>query len=254
MYYNEHLNEKEFRDYFRYKLQQTQLNKIADELGVVAYRPDYHGNHDPNTVLFYTKEDHVHNLKVDALERQGWPVFTKSDRSRCPFPVEDKYVYRDYFWWFENTDANGCYTYQFANFGKIDLRDLREDTLEGAVRFEYAKKKKNDYVRSVGGILNLTEADETYNDFNREMIDAFKMIHKKCYLGNVNVYGDKPEKLIEEYTGQKIYNFSYSFCIPKHDEQLEKLIRDWNDTGNANLVDEITDRIEKIGGFNLIWF
>lgn len=50
----------------RYTQQQKALDEIATKLGVVAYRPDYHGwTGDKNTVLFYLKEDERHNRKVD---------------------------------------------------------------------------------------------------------------------------------------------------------------------------------------------
>ena len=49
-----------------YTQQQKTLDEIADKLGVVAYRPNYHGAEgDKNTVLFYLKEDEAHNRKVD---------------------------------------------------------------------------------------------------------------------------------------------------------------------------------------------
>jgi len=54
----------------RYREQQTHLNAIAAKHGVVCFRPDYHGKpRDANTVLFYTKEDHAYNCKLD---RNDW--------------------------------------------------------------------------------------------------------------------------------------------------------------------------------------
>ena len=52
-----------------YTQQQKTLDEIAEKLGVVAYRPSYHGaERDKNTVLFYLKEDEEHNREVDQRE------------------------------------------------------------------------------------------------------------------------------------------------------------------------------------------
>lgn len=49
-----------------YTQQQKTLDEIAEKLGVVAYRPSYHGaERDKNTVLFYLKEDEKYNREVD---------------------------------------------------------------------------------------------------------------------------------------------------------------------------------------------
>ena len=54
------------QDDIRYTEQTEALNEIAAKLGVVAYRPDYHGSRgDKNTVMFYTPEDEEHNRVVD---------------------------------------------------------------------------------------------------------------------------------------------------------------------------------------------
>ncbi|MDE6021481.1 MAG: hypothetical protein K2H01_10875, partial [Ruminococcus sp.] len=43
----------------RYKEQQKVLLKVANQLGVVYFKPDYHAkNNDCNTVLFYFKKDY----------------------------------------------------------------------------------------------------------------------------------------------------------------------------------------------------
>lgn len=54
---------------YQYSLQQDALDAIAAKVGVVAFRPNYHGGEgDKNTVLFYTKEDALYNLEVDRQE------------------------------------------------------------------------------------------------------------------------------------------------------------------------------------------
>lgn len=98
-----------------YERQQRYLNEIAQKLGVVCYRPNYHAKSgDKNTVLLYTKENHEYNSKL--------PDWASNEE------------YRPYFWSFENTDANGIESYQFANHGRIDLRGLKEqETLEAEI-------------------------------------------------------------------------------------------------------------------------
>lgn len=93
-----------------YISQQKMLNEIAQELGVVVFRPNYHGrDRDCNTVLFYTQEDNEYNCALDAQGReQGFDVSHEQ--------------YKRPFWWFENTDVNGHLTYEFANRGRINMR------------------------------------------------------------------------------------------------------------------------------------
>ena len=105
-----------------YERQQQYLDDIARELGVVAYRPDYHAaKNDKNTVLFYTRVDHEYNKSLPEGSRHEG--------------------YRDYFWWFENTDVKGAGTYDFANRGKIDLRGLTEKEVLRTVIGNALKRK-----------------------------------------------------------------------------------------------------------------
>ena len=82
----------------RYKEQQAALNQIASELGVVAYRPDYHGKvRDKNTVLFYTKEDEAHNRKVD-LEPTHYTQSEAHDRMKYQkVKIPEQCIWRDPF-------------------------------------------------------------------------------------------------------------------------------------------------------------
>lgn len=122
-----------FQNYTR---QQKALNDIARELGVVAYRPDYHGKRgDKNTVLFYTGEAHLHNKKVDRLAaRTGCRAYSHAEAADLPYRISEDQVYDDYFFAFENTDVNGTLSYDFANCGALDLRPLNErEVLKNAV-------------------------------------------------------------------------------------------------------------------------
>ena len=246
----------------RYKEQQAELNQIASELGVVAYRPDYHRKTlDKNTVLFYTKEDDAHNRKVD-LEPTHYTRSAANDcmkYQKCKIP--EQCIWRDPFWCFENTNVNGELSYGFANFGRLDLRSSRwKEVLKGDIQLGLATRKRICHLQAIGGAGMLMEADETYNEFNREAIRAMALRDGQTYLGNINYYGEVRERILakeqsiyEKYTGGKIYNFSCAFCVPVADEQLEELIRTWNESAPAYMVDKIMHRVEVIGGVNFLW-
>ena len=216
-----------------YTQQQKTLDEIAEKLGVVAYRPSYHGaERDKNTVLFYLKEDEEHNREVD---RQ--PVrYSRSEAKDRGVNVNSECVYRDHFWSFENSDANGQIDMGWANNGKLNLRSLDWKTkLEGSITFAFARKMQFNYVRSTGGYLELREADKTYNDWNREQLRALKMMHGRLFLGSINFHGDQRKKVIagkegvyEELLDQMVYNFGCDFAVPTPDKKLEELIRAWN--------------------------
>ena len=128
------------------------------------------------------------------------------------------------------------------------------------------QKRQNNYLASTGGVWALREADEKYNDMNRETIDAFKKAYGTAFLGNINFYGEDRQKVASkeksiyvEYTGQLVYNFGCAFVVPTKDEVLENLISYWNtDKKTASechgLIDKIVDRIQEIGGINFVWY
>lgn len=229
-----------------YKRQQALFDCLAAENGFICFRPNYHGKgKDANTVLFYTLEDHAFN---ENQEKTG-----------VSYAVGCECRYKKPFFTFENTDANGFLSYEFGNHGQIDLRGIRaEDTLKGAVLLAWVRKKERDYLR--GGMLSLNETDEQYNDLNREMISAFKLRYGTAYLGSVNLYGGRGKRILsgeesvyEEYTGQKVYNFSCDFVIPVADKTLEKMILEWNTPDVEAKIEPLMDRISAIGGKNIIW-
>ncbi len=251
----------------RYKEQQEFLNELAVRHGFVAFRPDYHAApRDCNTVLLYTMEDARHNRKVDR-EPTSYSRGEAADRMKYGnIVISDKYIYRDYFFAFENTDRNGHFDLDFANFGRLDLksRDWRE-RLEGAILLAFVRKKQRDYIQSTGGYGELREADEIYNDLNREIIRCFLMRYGKAFMGDVNFYDEKRDKITrgeasvyEKYTGQMVYNFGCSFVVPTQDEELEKMIRAWNSDDqlpkNPEAVKKIMNRVDRLGGIHLIWY
>ena len=72
MYLKEEEHNMCFENETRYVRQQSAIDDIAGKLGVVSYRPSYHGEKgDANTVLLYTVEDAEHNFQVD---RQPFPI------------------------------------------------------------------------------------------------------------------------------------------------------------------------------------
>lgn len=236
--------------HFKYRQQMQFLKELADELGVVMFRPSYHAQTgDCNTVLFYFKEDDEYNRKVDR-ENPGLSLETKNQ------------MYRRQFFSFANTDCNGMFSHDFANFGRIDLRPLHwQPILRGAFELAYYGALQNRYIASVGGILSLPEADDEYNDFNRKIISAFKKLHPKAHLGNVSNYNTLARqdlingdiKALTEYDGGMVYNFGCDFIVPCYDEKLNDLIRDWNDEFKSAKVDDIYDRVKNLGGVYFIW-
>lgn len=255
----------ERRDY-RYAQQQSWFDHVANKLGVVCYRPDYHADaRDANTVLFYTKEDAEHNRKVDRQPTRYTRGEAADRRKYSKIEIPDEYVWRDYFWSFENTDVNGHLDYRFGNFGRLNLSGSNwQDVLEGSIRFAFAKKQQSSYLWATGGPLELREADATYNDWNREMIDALRQRHGKVYLGRINYYDEKRDEvaaggnIYEEYTGESVYNFCCDYAVPVQDEELQKLVQAWNGCNSlpmpSDIIDKIFERVEKIGGTHLIWY
>lgn len=252
------------RDNPAYRRQQDALIELAAKLGITASRTDYQGKLEAkNTVLFYLKEDYEYNKEAERWsEPRSIPVLTESGKLK----TVQGCIQCKPFWSFENSDSTGRTSYDFANQGKIDLRDSRwKEALEGHIRFALAKERQLRHMGRSGGWGALRESDDVYNGLNRELIAALKLMHGAAFLGNVNFYGEDHElvalgqkSVYEEYTGQPVYNFHCSFCVPAADETLEDLIRAWN--GNDTLpkkridVDAIVNRVEEIGGINLIWY
>lgn len=128
------------------------------------------------------------------------------------------------------------------------------------------QKRQNHYLAATGGVWALREADENYNDMNREIIEAFKQAHGTAYLGKINFYDEerrrvalKQQSVYVEYTGQLVYNFGCAFVVPEKDEALESLICDWNTDKKTTsechgLIDKIMDRINELGGVNFVWY
>lgn len=58
------------------------------------------------------------------------------------------------------------------------LRRRTKEKLEGSIRFALAKRRQTEHLRHTGGVWALREADDTYNDLNREMLShSRKSVH-----------------------------------------------------------------------------
>mgnify|MGYP000261079640 CR=1 FL=1 len=125
----------------------------------------------------------------------------------------------------------------------------------------YYLQVQREYALAREGYLRIDEADDTYNDLNRKIIDAYRERYGAAYLGRINYSGnqrqriaDGTESVFEAYTGQPLYNFCCDFCVSVPDRTLEELIRRWNNADiplSEKKVDTIMDRITLPGAFFL---
>ncbi len=215
-----------------YERQQQAIRVACAELGVVPFYPDYHGTAgDKNTVLVYLPEDEEYNRMLDRK------------------PFVDSNDYRKPFWMFENSDINGIGSYEFANFGRLDLRGHDAKVIRGSIRLAYFKRMQNDYIRFSGGILAIRE-DETYNDLNRQIIEAFvEMTDGRAFIGKVN---DSNGGEILKKPEPPFFNFCCDFIVPVKDSELEENIRNFRETASG--VEKISERIKRLYGLDIVWF
>lgn len=126
------------------------------------------------------------------------------------------------------------------------------------------KREQLCYISNSGGVLEVREADDAYNDYNRKMIQKFKETYGSAYIGRINYYGpdrravsEGKMSVFEEYIGQMIYNFACDFIVATQDPILEKLISHWNSNKprhECSDMNKIFARIEEIGGISFIWY
>ena len=135
----------------------------------------------------------------------------------------------------------------------MDTAGGQPGTMRAAKRDVY---KRQEYALAREGYLRIDEADDTYNDLNRKIIDAYRERYGAAYLGRINYSGnqrqriaDGTESVFEAYTGQPLYNFCCDFCVSAPDRTLEELIRHWNNADvplSEKKVDAIMDRIQAV--------
>lgn len=106
------------------------------------------------------------------------------------------------------------------------------------------------------------ECDVDLNDACRALVQAFADEHGEAWLGKINLYGDERHggaPVLWKWDDDVVLNFSCAFVCPKHDAELERLIRERDDatyTGtkeDAERVDRIMDRLAAVGGVHLFW-
>ena len=245
------------RDNFRYRDQQAFITKVAKSIGCTAFRPNYHGlERDGNTVLLYLPEDEEHNRMVDQQPTQ----YSSRDEAKMYGCFDERYIYRPYFWSFENTDVNGQLSLEWANHGTIDMRYGTgwQERIEGAIKLAYYNKMQIKYVASRGGWLGVKEADDTFNDLNLKRLEAFTKKNGRCLYGSINGWKPNDPVFTEYKVGEKLNCFACDFAVAKEDAELREMIEAWR--GDQKLpksgknVEQITDRVEKIGGELFTWY
>lgn len=135
---------------------------------------------------------------------------------------------------------------------------------------EYTGKTLEELSVLIHGYLNryhntggISEFDLSINDISRAVIQKYKEKHGKCFLGRINDYDcdrKNPDIRLAEYTGQMIPNFRYEFILPCDDEDITRLINEYNREKEypnpvrvKNLIGRITRRIVELEGDFLIW-
>lgn len=129
------------------------------------------------------------------------------------------------------------------------MHNETEESTPSEIRLEELRHLQCLYAASIGGLMELREADGTWNEYNVKIIKEFAKLHPGCVLGKFN------ESELTPYTGQKIYNFGCDFIIPAEDERLQELLKKRNDEGYRDLSSlmKIQKRIKTTGGLVFIW-
>ena len=124
---------------------------------------------------------------------------------------------------------------------------------------EELNQRENKLIRSFCG--RIPEANTEFNDLQREKICALYKTGGTAYIGKITCHGAERAALsagtvFSEYTGQLIYNFGADFVIPAPDDILAEMIMQWNTSRKSmspRLFKRIYNRIETLGGANLLW-
>ena len=126
-------------------------------------------------------------------------------------------------------------------------------------KLDEINQRENKLIRSFYG--RIPEANTELNDMQRDKINVVYENGGTVYIGKITYHGSDREELtadtvFSEYTGQLIYNFGADFVIPKPDDALAEMIVEWNfdsQTRVLRLFKKIYNRIESLGGANLLW-
>ena len=121
-------------------------------------------------------------------------------------------------------------------------------------------QRENNLLRRYYG--RIPEANDEFNNLQRELIAAVYENGGKAYVGKITYYGSERGLLSEntvftEYTGQMIYNFGADFVVPAADNDLAKMIVELNTGSDQSirwrLLKRIYNKIESLGGKSLLW-
>jgi len=119
--------------------------------------------------------------------------------------------------------------------------------------------RENALLRSFYG--RIPEANTELNDIQRDKIKAVYENNGSAHVGKITRRGTELEALslktvFSEYRGQLIYNFDADFVVPQVDDALAEMIVEWNvgkQKMSPQLFKKIYNRIEALGGANLLW-
>jgi hypothetical protein len=82
----------------------------------------------------------------------------------------------------------------------------------------------------------------------------------EAWLGKINLYDeDKGKPILWKWDGSLVRNFSCAFVIPAYDANLERMIRERDESEYTGCRDDlrrirdINRRIDNLGGVNLVW-
>jgi hypothetical protein len=114
---------------------------------------------------------------------------------------------------------------------------------------EDLNKMATDYFllhRNNGGA---SEFDKSINDISRAKIMVLNEIWDKVFMYKINLYDNETIHCFE-YTGQKIYNFSFDFVLDHENKELIDMME--NPKGYIEF-ERIFDKAESLGAIYLQW-
>lgn len=230
---------------YRYQNLMRLIFQLAKENGLVVFFPDYHWQEgDPNTVLLYTPDDAEYNHQMDVDSIKNGMYVTEE-------------MYRRPVWTFQSTDQNGLFSYEFANFGALDLRiGKAEQSIREAIKTaidvrknkeeEERRKRMTNYEGSVSMYLyTLYDYEEAPLLFVTlpEQMTAEQKVELLSYV-NVECYGDTGQETPDwamEY-GLWVRSVLLDNSIPLNTQKLEL-----SDVGVADITTILGEGTENAG-------
>lgn len=146
------------------------------------------------------------------------------------------------------------------NFNPTNYRHEIRLQLEADARLEALQSASTRYLQE--NEWQTSEFDNSINDISRLKIQTAFVSWGEVWLGKFNLYGDERKqeyKLVRYDEDMPIYNFSYSFILPRYDEIIEASIdaRDKSEYKGAKIdmvaVDTIQTHINAEQGISLFW-